>query len=131
MAYDDSNNVVNTVKYTPSRHWEEETYVCIFPRLTGARLVKKELRVQNPDFAKWSDREMTLMMTGSDDFCHNPIEIHDDYKFKTDTTLTMQLIVHFSSSEDRNDSNNNNNTDNNNQSPTGLPDMDLFRESYS
>ena len=87
--------------------------------LTDARSVKNELRVQNPDFAKWSDREMSLMMTGSDDFCHIPIEIHDDYKFKTDATLMMQLIVHFSSSEDNNTTSNN--TDNTTTDPQFNP----------
>ena len=58
---------------------------------------------------------MTLMMTGSDDFCHNPFEIHDDYKFKTDATLMMQLIVHFSSPEGNNT--NDNNTDNTTTDP--------------
>ena len=48
------------------------------------------------------------MLTGSGDFHHNPLELHDDYKFKRDATVLLQLVMYQSPAED----DSNNNTDN-------------------
>ena len=71
--------------------------------------LKRDLLRQGLAANGWTAREMTLMMTGSDDFSHSPMELHDNYRLNRDVTLTLQLTVHFSLSEDRNNSNDNSN----------------------
>ena len=79
LTYDNTNNnVVITVKYTPSRHWEEDTYVCIHPHGSYARSAKSELRIQNPAFAIWTDREMMLTMTLTGELTVDSFELHDE-----------------------------------------------------
>jgi len=53
------------------------------------------------------------MMAGSEALCHNPLELHDDYKFKKDETVLLQLVMYLSPAEDSN-SNDNTATDNTN-----------------
>ena len=78
--------------------------------MTDVKTVKQWLRVRNKDFRGWTFREMTLLMTGSDDFHHNPVELHDDYQFERDATVLLQL----SPADDSNDSSNNADNDNDN-----------------
>ena len=65
----------------------DDKYERLFPRMTDVKTAKQFLRERNKDFRGFSDREMTLLMTGSDDFHHNPLELHDDYMFNRSTTV--------------------------------------------
>ena len=92
---------------------DEEKYEALWRRMTDVKTIKQWLRVRNPDFRGYSDREMVLyMMAGPEALCHNPLELHDDYKFKRDATVWLQLVTYVLPAED--DSNDNNNTDNTN-----------------
>jgi hypothetical protein len=91
--------------------------------LTDVKTIKQWLRVRNPDFRGFRDHEMSLhMMAGSEAFDHDPLELHDAYKFKRDATVWLQLVTYVLPAEGDSNSNDNN-TDNNNSSSSPIPPL--------
>ena len=104
MIYDNTN-VKITVK-----HWNHPTqlfpdiYGSILPRGSKVRDLKRDLLNQGFGGYGWTSREMMLTLTGA------TFVLHYDYRFNSNATVTLRLIVHFSSAANSSSNINNNST---------------------